>query len=54
MRKGSWVIRPGQEVTVYVEKPIPTVGLTDAEIPALADEVHRVIATRVDAYWSGR
>lgn len=51
MRKGSWVIRPGQEVTVYVDKPIPTAGLTDDQIPALADEVHAVIAARVDAYW---
>ena len=53
MRKGSWLIRPGYTVTVYVEKPIPTAGLTDAEIPALAEQVREVIASRVDAYWRG-
>jgi 1-acyl-sn-glycerol-3-phosphate acyltransferase len=51
MRKGSWVIRPGQKVTVYCDKPIPTAGLTDDELPALAAEVQRVVAARIDAYW---
>ncbi len=51
MRKGSYLLRPGHTVTVYVEKPIPTDGLRDDEIPALAAEVQRVVAARVDAYW---
>lgn len=51
MRKGSYLLRPGHTVTVYVEKPIPTAGLRDDEIPALAVEVQRVVAARVDAYW---
>jgi 1-acyl-sn-glycerol-3-phosphate acyltransferase len=51
MRKGSYLLRPGRAVTVYVEKPIPTRGLRDDEIPALAAEAQRVVAARVDAYW---
>jgi len=51
MRKGSYLLRPGYEVTVYVERPIPTAGVRDDEIPALAAEVQRVVAARVDAYW---
>lgn len=51
MRKGSYLLRPGHTVTVYVEKPIPTAGLRDDEIPALAAEAQRVVAARVDAYW---
>ena len=51
MRKGSYLLRPGYDVTVYVERPIPTAGLRDDEIPALAAEVQRVVAARVDAYW---
>ena len=51
MRKGSYLLRPGHTVTVYVEKPIPTAGLRDDEIPALAAEVERVVRERVDAYW---
>lgn len=51
MRKGSYLLRPGHTVTVYVEKPIPTIGLRDDEIPALAAEAQRVVAARVDAYW---
>ena len=51
MRKGSYLLRPGYDVTVYVERPIPTAGLRDDEIPALAAEVQRVVAARVDDYW---
>lgn len=52
-RKGSWLIRPGQDVTVFVEKPIPTAGLPDSAIPELSDQVRSVISDRVDAYWRG-
>ncbi len=54
MRPGSMVIRPGNEITVYCEKPIPTAGLRDDEIPALADRVRAAVANRVDAYWAER
>jgi 1-acyl-sn-glycerol-3-phosphate acyltransferase len=49
-RKGDWRIRPGWHVTVFCERPIPTAGLTDEQIPALADEVHRALSARVDAW----
>lgn len=54
MRPGSWVIRPGNEITVYCDKPVETAGLTDDEIHALADEVQATVAARVDAYWESR
>ncbi len=47
-RKGSWVLTPGK-VTVYVEAPIETAGVTDANLDALAARVRDVIAARVDA-----
>jgi 1-acyl-sn-glycerol-3-phosphate acyltransferase len=51
MRKGSWLIRPGHEVTVYVDAPVETKGIPDEGIPELAAHVRSVIAARVDAYW---
>lgn len=47
MRKGSLVIRPGHTVTVYCEKPVPTVGVPDSEIGDLAEHVRSVILERV-------
>jgi 1-acyl-sn-glycerol-3-phosphate acyltransferase len=54
MRKGSYVLRPGHEITVYCDKPIPTAGVPDHEIGDLAEEVRRVIAGRIDGYWEER
>lgn len=54
MRKGSWHIRPGHTVTVHVDAPIPTAGLTDADIPALAERARDVVAGHVDRYWEER
>jgi 1-acyl-sn-glycerol-3-phosphate acyltransferase len=54
MRAGSLMLRPGAEITVYCERPIATAGLSDAEIPALAERVRGVIAARVDAYWESK
>jgi 1-acyl-sn-glycerol-3-phosphate acyltransferase len=54
MRPGSYVLRPGSEITVYCDEPVETKGVTDAEIPALAERVRAVIAARVDAYWQER
>lgn len=51
MRKGSRLIRAGQTVTVYVERPIPTANLTRHDVPRLRDETRQVIASRVDAYF---
>jgi len=54
LRKGSWLLRPGPNVTVHVLAPLPTAGLTDAEIPALAAEVERRVAEVVDRHWAMR
>jgi 1-acyl-sn-glycerol-3-phosphate acyltransferase len=47
--KGSFIIRPGNEVIVYVEEPIPTEGLTKQDVPALRDRVRDIISARVEA-----
>jgi len=52
MRKGSWLIRPGYEITVHVCKPIPTQGLTDEELPAFAKRAEVEVAKHVNAYWA--
>jgi len=52
LHKGSLIIRPGNEIAVHVEEPIPTDGLTAKDVPALRDQVHEVISTRVEAHWS--
>ncbi|MCO4745446.1 MAG: 1-acyl-sn-glycerol-3-phosphate acyltransferase [Proteobacteria bacterium] len=53
-RKGSVVLRPGGEVTVHCEKPIETAGLSADDVPALAEQVQKVVADRVDAYWEAK
>jgi 1-acyl-sn-glycerol-3-phosphate acyltransferase len=54
MRPGSWVIRPGHQVTVYCERPVETARRKVVEARAVADEVRAPIAARVDAYWKER
>lgn len=54
MRKGSMMIHPGQELTVYVDDPVETAGLPDSAIPELAEHVRSVVAERVDDYWRER
>ena len=51
MRKGSWVLHPGKTVTVYVEEPVPTAGLSDRELVEAMEKVRTAIAARVDAYF---
>jgi 1-acyl-sn-glycerol-3-phosphate acyltransferase len=51
MRKGSWIIRPGHTVTVYVERPIPTKNLGNDEIAEVAEQARSVVAARVDEYY---
>jgi 1-acyl-sn-glycerol-3-phosphate acyltransferase len=51
MRKGSLLIRPGHEVTVYCDRPIETVGLTRKDVPELMSRVRAAIDSRLDAYW---
>ena len=52
LHKGSLVIRPGNEIVVHVEEPIPTDGMTAKDVPALRDQVRDVISSRVEAHWS--
>jgi 1-acyl-sn-glycerol-3-phosphate acyltransferase len=52
LHKGSFVIRPGKEIVVHVEEPIPTDGMTVEDVPALRDQVRDVISTKVEAHWS--
>ncbi len=54
MRAGSFVIRPGHEVTVYCDAPIETAGIPDDRIADLAERVRAPIAARVDEYLSRR
>ncbi|MBW2460461.1 MAG: 1-acyl-sn-glycerol-3-phosphate acyltransferase [Deltaproteobacteria bacterium] len=48
MRADSWIIRPGNTVTVYCDEPISSTG--DEPIRELAKKVRAPIAARVDAY----
>jgi 1-acyl-sn-glycerol-3-phosphate acyltransferase len=48
-RKGSWLIRPGQQITVHICAPIPTKGLSDEEVADLALRVQQITAGHVDA-----
>lgn len=51
MRKGSYLIRPGHDVTVYCDAPVPTEGTTRRDLPALMERVRRVMQQRLDHYW---
>jgi 1-acyl-sn-glycerol-3-phosphate acyltransferase len=54
MRKGSLLIRPGHEVTVYCDQPIETAHLSIKQIPELVESVRRTISGRLDDYWRQR
>jgi len=49
LHKGSLIIRPGNEIIVYVEEPISTEGMTTEDVAALRDRVRDVISARVEA-----
>jgi 1-acyl-sn-glycerol-3-phosphate acyltransferase len=51
MRKGSYLIRPGHEITVYCDEPIETSGLSRRDVPALVERVRATMQARLDAYW---
>jgi 1-acyl-sn-glycerol-3-phosphate acyltransferase len=51
MRKGSYLIRPGYDVTVYCDAPIATAGTTRRDAPAIMARVRQAMAARLDAYW---
>ena len=54
LRAGSALMRPGRQVTVYCDAPVETAGLSEEEVPALADRVRAIVAARVDAHFDGR
>jgi 1-acyl-sn-glycerol-3-phosphate acyltransferase len=53
MRKGSYLIRPGHQVTVYCDEPIETAGLSRRDVPALVERVSGAMQGRLDTYWCG-
>ncbi|AKF06326.1 lysophospholipid acyltransferase family protein [Sandaracinus amylolyticus] len=54
MRKGSLMIRPGHELTVHVDAPIETAGMSDDEVPQLVDRVHAQMSKHIDDYWRAK
>lgn len=54
LHKGSLVLRPGNEIQVFVEAPIATEGLELKDVAALREQVRDAIAARVDAYFAAR
>jgi 1-acyl-sn-glycerol-3-phosphate acyltransferase len=53
LRTGSWVLRPGHQVTVWCEAPLATRGLPESAVPELAEACRAAVAARVDAWWEG-
>jgi len=51
MRKGSYLIRPGYDVTVYCDAPIETRATSRKDLPELMERVREVMQGRLDAYW---
>lgn len=51
MRAGSLMLRPKNGITVYCDEPVETAGLSDAQIPDLADRVRGAMSARIEAYW---
>ncbi len=52
MRKGSLLIRPGYDVTVYCDAPIETRGTGRRELRKLMEQVQGVMTGRLDDYWA--
>ena len=52
MRKGSFLIRPGYDVTVYCDAPVETAGTTRAELPRVMGEVRAVMERRMVEYYA--
>jgi 1-acyl-sn-glycerol-3-phosphate acyltransferase len=51
MRKGSWLIRPGYDVTVYCDAPIETANTSRRDLPGIIQAVRDVMSKRLDDYW---
>jgi len=53
-RKGSWILRPGYEVTVHCLKPIATEGLSDDDVRQVTEQAHQAVSDVIDTYWSSK
>jgi 1-acyl-sn-glycerol-3-phosphate acyltransferase len=51
-RKGSHLIRPGYDVTVYCDAPIETRELSRRDVPTLMERVRIAMQGRLDADWA--
>ncbi|MDB4990803.1 MAG: 1-acyl-sn-glycerol-3-phosphate acyltransferase [Myxococcaceae bacterium] len=51
MRKGEPFIHPGGRVTVYLDRPVETKGVSKGDLPELIRQVQRTVSERVDAYY---
>jgi 1-acyl-sn-glycerol-3-phosphate acyltransferase len=52
MRKGSLLIRPGYDVTVYCDAPIETKDRTSrSELRAIIEQARTTMSRRLDDYW---
>ena len=54
LHKGSLVIRSGKLISVFVEEPIATEGLSEENVAELRDRVQEAIAARVDPYFDAK
>ena len=54
LHKGSLIIRPGNEIIVYVDEPISTQGMSTDDVPELRNRVHDSISERVEARRAGQ
>lgn len=54
MHKGSWIIRPGNTITVHVDAPLDTKGLDDEGVARLAAKAQAIVAKRIDDHWAAR
>jgi 1-acyl-sn-glycerol-3-phosphate acyltransferase len=52
MRKGSLLIRPGHEVTVYCDAPIETASFKKGDRASLVEAVRSVMTRRLEDYWA--
>jgi 1-acyl-sn-glycerol-3-phosphate acyltransferase len=52
LHKGSLLIRPGHEITVFVDEPVETRGLGSEDTGDLRDRVRDAISARVDAHFN--
>lgn len=51
MRKGSLLIRPGHDVTVYCDAPIETRGTSRRQLREIVEQVRQTMTGHLEAYW---